>query len=232
MSSITQHISCFYHSIIVYCPVTDTPSWEVSVCVLTTHFGWRGTTHFFLSGLEALGGLAWCFHNESPLSATTPREIYQRMVDLLLVADCQLVLMSLDSLYNLSFLGREIGAAILTTRHCVEVLLFLLKFNVDQLPAAAIEGVVLVFPNGKTEVPTLSTKVDQKKAVEPVPRPLSSSSPSTPQLAGGTPLRHTKPSPLNLLTDRSAISQLSSITRNHTIVPQKKQNQELLAIEW
>lgn len=190
----------------------------------------KGTSHIFLSGLEALGGLAWCFHNESPLSATTPREIYQRMVDLLLVADCQLILMSLDSLYNLSFFGREIGAAILTARHCVEILLFLLKFNADQLSAAAIEGVVLVFPNGKTEKPTLATKADQKKAVESVPRPLLSSSL---QLAGGTPQRHTKPSPLNLMTERStAASQLASITRNHTTVPQKKQNQESLAIEW
>ena len=180
---------------------------------------------YFLSGLEALGGLAWCFHNESPLSTTTPCEIYQRMVDLLLVADCQLILMSLDSLYNLSFFGRKIGAAILTARHCVEILLFLLKFNADQLSAAAIEGLVLVLPNGKTENPT------QKKAVESVPRPLSS---SLVQLAGGTPQRHTKPSPLNLLmTDRStAASQLTSITRNHTAPPQKKLNQESLAIEW
>ena len=104
MSSITQHISCFYHSIIVYCPVTDTPSWEVSVCVLTTHFGWRGTTHFFLSGLEALGGLAWCFHNETTQcnhsSWNLPAHGWSAVSSW-----CQLVLIS-HSLYNLSFLGR------------------------------------------------------------------------------------------------------------------------------
>ena len=111
----------------------------------------------YLTGLEALGGLAWCSHNEAPIASTTPHEIYHRMVELLLVADCQLILMSLDSMYNLTFYGKEIGREVLVASHSVDVLLTLLRFRVEQLPAVAVEGVVLVHPNGRMEVPSISS---------------------------------------------------------------------------
>ena len=210
------------------------------------------------TGLEALGGLAWCQHNELPIT-TTSHDVYQRMVELLLVADCQLILHSLDSLYHLSFYGGEIGLSILSTTHCVDVLFSLLKFGVDQLSAAAVEGIVLLHPNGKTEIPAMSVRTELKKSMRIQPsveqsatKLSSSSSSSSSSLTQSTarltaaPQRDTKTTaPLKLLTNRSimAVSQLQSPssskllsitnlnknTPNNTTAPQ---NKHLSDIEW
>ena len=105
---------------------------------------------FVLAGMETIGQLAWCLHNESALSRTPP-DVYQRMVQLLLVLDCQLILTSLDALYNLSFYGEQVARAILDVAHSVETLVHLLTVTVEDMGASAVEGLSLVHVNGQVE---------------------------------------------------------------------------------
>lgn len=105
---------------------------------------------FVPSGMESIGQLAWCLHNESALSRTPP-DVYQRMVQLLLVLDCQLIVTSLDTLYNLSFYGEHVARAILEVTHSVETLVHLLTVTIEDLGTSAVEGLSLVHVSGQVE---------------------------------------------------------------------------------
>ena len=102
-------------------------------------------------GLEALGELAWCLGNETPLS-TTPTEIYEKMFQMLLVADFELVIASLEALYNLSFYGGDISESMVAVSRSVEVLMYLLTVQAESFGDDALARIKLITPASTANV--------------------------------------------------------------------------------
>ena len=98
------------------------------------------------SGLEVLGELAWCLHNEPSLNST-PMEVYHRMFHMLILPDCELVVASLEALYNLSFYGADIADSIVQVNNSIEVLVHLLTLKVESFGEEVLEQTMLVVPN-------------------------------------------------------------------------------------
>ena len=124
------------------------------------------------SGLEILGELAWCLSNEA-LLATTPADVYHQIIQLLLIADCELVISSLETLYHLSFYGADIAEDIVTVSNSIEILMHLLTVRVESFGAEALKKVKLVGATG--EVASSSTSDTQLLQI----RQPTSSEPST-----------------------------------------------------
>ena len=99
-----------------------------------------------LAGLEVLGELAWCLHNEPSLNCT-PMEVYHRIFNMLILPDCELVVASLEALYNLSFYGADIAESIVQVNNSIEILVHLLTLKVESFGAEVLERTMLVVPN-------------------------------------------------------------------------------------
>ena len=95
------------------------------------------------TGVEILGELTWCAHNEAVISGT-PHEIYRRLYELLLLPDCFLLLTTLNTIYNLSLLGHEITTNLLTVDSSLSILLSLLTLRVESFGDKALKQVKLV----------------------------------------------------------------------------------------
>lgn len=93
-----------------------------------------------------LGELAWCLHNEPSLKCT-PEGVYQQVFHMMLLADCELVIASLETLYNLSFYGAEIAESILQVDNSIEILAHLLTTKVEDFNREALERMRLIMPN-------------------------------------------------------------------------------------
>lgn len=93
-----------------------------------------------------LGELAWCLHNEPSLKCT-PEGMYQQVFHMMLLADCELVIASLETLYNLSFYGAEIAESILQVDNSIEILAHLLTAKVEDFNREALERMRLIMPN-------------------------------------------------------------------------------------
>ena len=96
----------------------------------------------FLTGLETLGELSQSPAN-IPRLVTTPSEIYQRLFQLLLLSDCQLILTCLDSLYNLSS-SIEMARKILAVDRSCEVLVDLLTLRTEEYSSEVMSRVKVV----------------------------------------------------------------------------------------
>ena len=94
--------------------------------------------------MEILGKLAWT-HSNSSVILSTPPEIFHRILDILLIPDCELSMVALDALYNLSLFGREVAELIAGVRGLVEVLLRFLFFRVENLTPEALSRIKLYF---------------------------------------------------------------------------------------
>ena len=125
------------------------------------------------AGLRVLGELAWCLHNEPSLKCT-PEGVYQQVFHMLLLADCELVIASLETLYNLSFYGAEIAENIVQVDNSIGVLTSLLTTKVEDFNREALERMRLVVPNPKqlqlpsnlpNHVPFGSTTANQVSAL-------------------------------------------------------------------
>ena len=94
-------------------------------------------------GVEILGELTWCAHNEAVISGT-PHEVYCRLYELLLLPDCFLLLTTLNTIYNLSLLGHEIVANLLVVDRALSILLSLLTLRVESFGDKALKEVKLI----------------------------------------------------------------------------------------
>ena len=65
----------------------------------------------------------------------------------MLLADCELVIASLETLYNLSFYGAEIAESILQVDNSIEILAHLLTTKVEDFNREALERMRLIMPN-------------------------------------------------------------------------------------
>ena len=101
------------------------------------------------TGLEVLGELAWCLANEASLSETPPA-VYRQMFQVLLLPDCELVISSLDALYNLSFYGSDIAEDILDVANALEILTCLLTLRVESFGMDELAKIDLFLLNGET----------------------------------------------------------------------------------
>ena len=99
-------------------------------------------THLHL-GVEILGELTWCAHNEAVISGT-PHEIYRRLYELLLLPDCFLLLTTLNTVYNLTLLGQEIAVNLLAVDRSLSILLSLLTLRVESFGDKALKHVKLI----------------------------------------------------------------------------------------
>ena len=93
-----------------------------------------------------LGELAWCLHNEPSLNCT-PTEVYRRIFRMLILPDCELVIASLEALYNLSFYGADIAETIVQVDNSIEILVHLLTLKVESFGEEVLERTMLVVPN-------------------------------------------------------------------------------------
>lgn len=78
-------------------------------------------------------------------------DIIQRIIQLLLVPDYQVIQTCLDALYSLSLYGGRIGEMILRVDHCVTILIGLVTVKVEDLCLESLNDLLLVHPNGKKE---------------------------------------------------------------------------------
>ena len=113
--------------------------------------------------MEILGELTWCAHNEAIISGT-PHEVYRRLFELLLLPDCFLLLTTLNTVYNLSLLGREIAAKLLAVDRAISILLSLLTLRVESFGDKALKQLKLIDTNpsasaDKSDVSTSSKQV-------------------------------------------------------------------------
>ena len=98
------------------------------------------------TGLEVLGELAWCLHNEPSLNCT-PMDVYYRIFHMLILPDCELVIASLEALYNLSFYGADIAESIVHVNNSIEVLVHLLTLKAESFGEEVLKQTMLVVPN-------------------------------------------------------------------------------------
>ena len=92
------------------------------------------------TGLETLGELS---RSNIPCLLTTSPEMYQRIFQLLTLSDCELILISLDSLYNLST-SVEIARKIIAVDRSCEVLVNLLTSKTEEFGSEAMKHVKVV----------------------------------------------------------------------------------------
>ena len=110
-------------------------------------------------GIECLGQLTSSYHNEIPLSQTH-NDVYILMIQLLLIPDYQLVITSLDALYNLSFYGGKIGESILHVKHSVDIIIGLLSLNAEHFNNPEV-SLKLIHPNGREEDLSLTNQISE-----------------------------------------------------------------------
>lgn len=87
--------------------------------------------HSVIRGLEVLAGLAWCLDNEAAL-LTIPPEVYQHMLRLLLIPDCELMLASLETLYTLSMYSADVAERIAGVSGCVTMMVTMATTEVGE----------------------------------------------------------------------------------------------------
>ena len=94
--------------------------------------------------MEILGKLAWSPSN-SLLILSTPPQVFHRILEILLLPDCEMIMTALDALYSLSLFGCEVARCIAAVRGLLETLVRLLGFRVEDLPPGSLSRVKLYF---------------------------------------------------------------------------------------
>ena len=130
------------------------------------------------TGLEILGKLAWSFSN-SAILLSTPPEVFSRILDILLVPDCELTMIALDSLYSLSLFGREIAERIAVVRGLIKILVWLLFFRVESLSPQNLGRIKLYFIGDSSSLAQYLADIQAKPSTT-----ASSTAHSTPSTIG------------------------------------------------
>ena len=99
---------------------------------------------FSPSGVEILGKLSYSLPN-LPLLLATPLEVYHRLLHPLLLPDCELTMITLDSLYSLTLHRPEVAQRVGVIHGLVDILVWLLAFRVESLPPRSLAQMKLFF---------------------------------------------------------------------------------------
>ena len=134
------------------------------------------------TGIEILGKLAWSITN-SALLLSTPSEVYRRMLNILLLPDCELTMIVLDTLYSLSQLGREVAEVIASVRGLIDVLVWLLSFRVENLPTESLARIKLYFIGDSSSLAQYLAEIQGKPTTSSSPTTTTSTT-SSPNVAG------------------------------------------------
>lgn len=90
--------------------------------------------HFFMPGLEILSKLCQVEENESLLSEHLESKAYEDICKLLTIHDIQLIIYTLEALYQLSELGEATSGAISSVKHAVGMYVVLCLFLLNSTP--------------------------------------------------------------------------------------------------
>ena len=142
----------------------------------------RGRTPFPLSlppsilplptGVEILGKLSNSLSN-LPLLLSSPHEVYNRLLNTLILPDCELTMITLDSLYSLTLSGRELAHMIGRVRGLVDVLVWLLSFRIESLPPGSLAGMKLFFIGDSASLAQYLVDIQAKSSQSGVTPPTS-----------------------------------------------------------
>lgn len=159
-----------------------------------------------INAMDVLGKLCTLEGNDEVIETGLEPEAYQSLIQVLIVSDVQLVLSSLESLYNLSGVGQVTSDHIAEVHHSIDILVCLVTMDAESFGPEALSEVQILekrIPSAisATSKPqSASAPVVQQQPKEPVqPHQVPPSSPSP------APVPSPSPNPAPIKTTGSEI---------------------------
>lgn len=159
-----------------------------------------------INAMDVLGKLCTLERNDEVIEAGLEPEAYQSLIKVLSISDVQLVLSSLESLYNLSGVGQVTSDHIAEVYHSIDILVCLVTMDAESFGPEALSEVQILEKRIPTALPATpkpqpaTTPVAPPQPREPVqPHQAPPSSPSP------GPVTSPSPSPAPIKTTGSEI---------------------------
>ena len=141
---------------------------------------------------------------------STPQDVFDRILNVLLIPDCEMMMLALDCLYSLSLFGREVAERIAQMSGLVEILVWFLFFKVESLSSKSLGRIKLYFIGDSSSLAQYLAEI-QAKAAAPTggrsPTVVGSGMTTRGVVVGG---KITGGSPLAVTNQRSAVSRANS----------------------